>query len=257
MDEPTQRVSGLLHEAGEVHHVVYRITDGADDDWASLCGLAYRSLGSFPTRSGAHRPGATSYSSSSSSSPNGPLPRPRQDTLAGLLRRADHRPLRLTVRRARCASTLATDAVGTASTQAIQTRSSRAGERNPPGPRHDRGSRDATTRKHPRARATAGGADRRRGCGQRRDDHLPTTRDARDGSAAERRAGRCHRAPHIAHHPSRAGAGNCRASVAGLARAGRRPRVAKGQAARRKSRLHRGRMQLRGLLEPVLGLEED
>jgi hypothetical protein len=38
------------------------------------------------------------------------------DTLAGLLRRADHRPLRLTVRRARCASTLATDAVGTAST---------------------------------------------------------------------------------------------------------------------------------------------
>jgi hypothetical protein len=34
MDERTQRVSELLHEAGEVHHVVYRITDGADDDWA-------------------------------------------------------------------------------------------------------------------------------------------------------------------------------------------------------------------------------
>jgi len=36
MDERTQRVSALLHEAGEVHHVVYRITDGADDDWASF-----------------------------------------------------------------------------------------------------------------------------------------------------------------------------------------------------------------------------
>jgi hypothetical protein len=36
MDEQTQRVSDLLHEAGEVHHVVYRITDGADDDWASF-----------------------------------------------------------------------------------------------------------------------------------------------------------------------------------------------------------------------------
>jgi hypothetical protein len=36
MDERTQRVAELLHEAGEVHHVVYRITDGADDDWASF-----------------------------------------------------------------------------------------------------------------------------------------------------------------------------------------------------------------------------
>jgi hypothetical protein len=36
MDERTGRVSDLLHEAGEVHHVVYRITDGADDDWASF-----------------------------------------------------------------------------------------------------------------------------------------------------------------------------------------------------------------------------
>jgi hypothetical protein len=38
MDDRTQRVSELLHEAGEVHHVVYRITDGADDDWASFYG---------------------------------------------------------------------------------------------------------------------------------------------------------------------------------------------------------------------------
>ena len=36
MDERTQRISELLHEAGEVHHVVYRISDGADDDWASF-----------------------------------------------------------------------------------------------------------------------------------------------------------------------------------------------------------------------------
>jgi hypothetical protein len=34
--ERSQRVSDLLHEAGEVHHVVYRITDGADDNWASF-----------------------------------------------------------------------------------------------------------------------------------------------------------------------------------------------------------------------------
>jgi hypothetical protein len=36
MDDRTKRVADLLHEAGEVHHVVYRISDGADDDWASF-----------------------------------------------------------------------------------------------------------------------------------------------------------------------------------------------------------------------------
>jgi hypothetical protein len=35
MDTTTQSVSDLLHEAGETHHRVYRIVDGADDDWAS------------------------------------------------------------------------------------------------------------------------------------------------------------------------------------------------------------------------------
>ena len=29
------KLSDLLHEAGETHHIVFRITDGADDDWAS------------------------------------------------------------------------------------------------------------------------------------------------------------------------------------------------------------------------------
>ena len=35
MDDRVARVSELLHEAGETHHTVYRIVDGADDDWAS------------------------------------------------------------------------------------------------------------------------------------------------------------------------------------------------------------------------------
>ena len=30
-----ERVAQLLHEAAETHHVVYRITDGEDADWAS------------------------------------------------------------------------------------------------------------------------------------------------------------------------------------------------------------------------------
>lgn len=30
------RVAGLVHEAGETHHQFYRITDGADDDWATF-----------------------------------------------------------------------------------------------------------------------------------------------------------------------------------------------------------------------------
>ena len=36
MDDRPSRISDLLHEAGETHHIVYRITDGADDDWASF-----------------------------------------------------------------------------------------------------------------------------------------------------------------------------------------------------------------------------
>jgi hypothetical protein len=58
MDERTRQVSELLHEAGEVHHVVYRITDGADDDWASFYAAWLidhselpDALGGAPTRS--------------------------------------------------------------------------------------------------------------------------------------------------------------------------------------------------------------
>ena len=35
MTDTLEQVSGLLHEAGETHHRVFRIVDGADDDWAS------------------------------------------------------------------------------------------------------------------------------------------------------------------------------------------------------------------------------
>jgi hypothetical protein len=35
MDQPHDSISALLHEAAETHHVVYRITDGVDEDWAS------------------------------------------------------------------------------------------------------------------------------------------------------------------------------------------------------------------------------
>ena len=34
-DSTTEQISRLLHEAGETHHRVFRIVDGADDDWAS------------------------------------------------------------------------------------------------------------------------------------------------------------------------------------------------------------------------------
>jgi hypothetical protein len=36
MEEATGKVSGLLSEVSETHHVVFRITDGDDPDWASF-----------------------------------------------------------------------------------------------------------------------------------------------------------------------------------------------------------------------------
>lgn len=35
MSEQTNQIAALLHEAGETHHLVYRIVDGDDPDWAS------------------------------------------------------------------------------------------------------------------------------------------------------------------------------------------------------------------------------
>jgi hypothetical protein len=35
MSNNLDKISELLHEAAETHHVVYRISDGDDPDWAS------------------------------------------------------------------------------------------------------------------------------------------------------------------------------------------------------------------------------
>jgi hypothetical protein len=35
MTDTTEQISRLLHEAGQARHRVFRIVDGADDDWAS------------------------------------------------------------------------------------------------------------------------------------------------------------------------------------------------------------------------------
>jgi hypothetical protein len=42
------RISDLLHEAGETHHRVYRIVDGADDDWASWYSTWLTKLSELP-----------------------------------------------------------------------------------------------------------------------------------------------------------------------------------------------------------------
>jgi hypothetical protein len=58
MNHPAERVAALLQEAGETHHLVYRIADGVDPDWASwyadwLLNLSElrQILGSTPVRS--------------------------------------------------------------------------------------------------------------------------------------------------------------------------------------------------------------
>ena len=35
MNDSSTQLGALLHEAGETHHLVYRIVDGDDPDWAS------------------------------------------------------------------------------------------------------------------------------------------------------------------------------------------------------------------------------
>jgi hypothetical protein len=42
------KVSELLHEAAETHHVVFRITDGDDPDWASWYGDWLINLSELP-----------------------------------------------------------------------------------------------------------------------------------------------------------------------------------------------------------------
>ena len=53
MDERHTRVSDLLQEAAETHHRVFRITDGADDDWASWYAEWLVSLSELPELLGA------------------------------------------------------------------------------------------------------------------------------------------------------------------------------------------------------------
>jgi hypothetical protein len=45
---PLERISTLLHEAGETHHRVFRIVDGADDDWATWYADWLASLSELP-----------------------------------------------------------------------------------------------------------------------------------------------------------------------------------------------------------------
>jgi hypothetical protein len=48
MNEHVKKVSDLLHEVSETHHRVFRITDGADDDWASWYSWWLTSLSELP-----------------------------------------------------------------------------------------------------------------------------------------------------------------------------------------------------------------
>jgi len=53
MGENQARIAALLHEAAETHHVVYRIVDGADPDWASWYADWLVSLSELPDLLGA------------------------------------------------------------------------------------------------------------------------------------------------------------------------------------------------------------
>ena len=48
MDDRIERIGELLHEAGETHHLVYRIVDGDDPDWASWYADWLRDLSELP-----------------------------------------------------------------------------------------------------------------------------------------------------------------------------------------------------------------
>ena len=48
-DDNSARIAALLHEAGETHHLVYRIVDGDDPDWASWYADWHINLSALPT----------------------------------------------------------------------------------------------------------------------------------------------------------------------------------------------------------------
>jgi hypothetical protein len=47
------QIAALLHEAAETHHVVYRVTDGEDSDWASWYATWLLDLSELPELLGA------------------------------------------------------------------------------------------------------------------------------------------------------------------------------------------------------------
>ena len=53
MRDTAEQISGLLHETGETHHRVFRIVDGADDDWASWYAQRLIDLSELPDLLGA------------------------------------------------------------------------------------------------------------------------------------------------------------------------------------------------------------
>ena len=53
MTDKANEIAALLHEAAETHHVVYRIVDGDDPDWASWYADWLMSLSELPQILGA------------------------------------------------------------------------------------------------------------------------------------------------------------------------------------------------------------
>ena len=53
MDERSAKISDLLHESAETHHRVFRITDGAYEDWASWYAQWLVTLSELPELLGA------------------------------------------------------------------------------------------------------------------------------------------------------------------------------------------------------------
>lgn len=52
MDDAIDRVSELLHDAGETHHVVFAIVDGDDPDWATWYSEWLLTLSTLPAELG-------------------------------------------------------------------------------------------------------------------------------------------------------------------------------------------------------------
>jgi len=53
MNDREAKISTILHEAAETHHIVFRITDGEDPDWATWYSDWLLHLSELPTLLGA------------------------------------------------------------------------------------------------------------------------------------------------------------------------------------------------------------